>query len=77
MKRFELDQYKNEIIKLYVEEKLTCETIALKVNASLCGVYDALRRWGVKTRNLSDSHRDKTLMKPFLILLIQKKKLIG
>lgn len=57
MKRFELDNYKEEIIKLYIDEKLSCEIISQKLNASLCGIYDALRRWGVKTRNLSDSHR--------------------
>lgn len=58
MKRFELDQYKDEIIKLYVEEKLSCKNISVKVNASLSGVYDALKRWEIKTRDLSESHRE-------------------
>jgi hypothetical protein len=74
MKRFELDQYKNEIIKLYVEEKLTCEKIALKVNASLCGIYDALKRWGVKTRNLSDSHREYDVDETFFDIIDTEEK---
>jgi hypothetical protein len=65
MKRFELDQYKDEIIRLYVVEKLSSEKIAIKINASLCGVYDALRRWGIKTRNLSESHREYKIDETF------------
>lgn len=56
-KRYELDKHKNEIIKLYRDEKLSCNKIAQIFGYSLCGVYDALRRWGIYTRDLSDSHR--------------------
>lgn len=57
MKRYQLDEYKNEIVELYLEQKLSCEKIAKKYNASLSGIYDALKRWGIKTRNLVINHR--------------------
>lgn len=56
-KRYELDKHKSEIINLYLNKKLTCENIAKDLGYSLCGIYDALRRWNVKTRNLNDSHK--------------------
>lgn len=56
-KRYELDEHKSEIIDLYLNKKLTCEKIAKSLGYSLCGVYDALKRWNVKTRNLNDSHK--------------------
>lgn len=59
MKRFQLDLYKNEIINMYIEKHYTCNKIAQELDCSLCGVYDALKRWGIKTRNLSQSHRKK------------------
>ncbi|MDF2673991.1 MAG: hypothetical protein K0R09_2259 [Clostridiales bacterium] len=57
MKRFELDNYKEQIIKLYTSDKFSCEKVAHILNASLSGIYDALKRWGIKSRNLSQSHR--------------------
>lgn len=57
MTRYKLDKHKDKIIKLYVDEKLSCAKIANLYNAHLCGIYDALKRWGIKTRNLSDSHK--------------------
>lgn len=57
MRRFELDNYKEQIIKLYTIDKLSCNKIANILNASLSGVYDALIRWGINTRSLSQSHR--------------------
>lgn len=57
MKRFQLDNYKEQIIKLYTVDKFSCEKIAHVLNASLSGIYDALKRWGINTRNLSQSHR--------------------
>ncbi len=57
MKRFGLDEYKEEIIKMYIEDKFSCEKIAKVYNASLSGIYDALKRWNVNTRDLSRSHR--------------------
>lgn len=74
MKRFELDEYKEEIIKLYFEDKLSCEKIALKINASLCGVYDALRRWGMKTRGLSESHREYEIDEDFFQIINTEEK---
>lgn len=56
MKRYELDKYKFEIINLYIDQKLSCSKIAYKLGCSLCGIYDALKRWKVSTRNLRDSH---------------------
>ena len=56
MKRYELDKYKEDIINLYVYEKLSCSKIAEIMNCSLCGIYDALKRWNIKTRSLRDSH---------------------
>ena len=56
MKRYELDKYKFEIINLYIDQKLSCSKIADKLGCSLCGIYDALKRWKVSTRNLRDSH---------------------
>ncbi|WP_186431436.1 LAGLIDADG family homing endonuclease [Clostridium sp. BSD9I1] len=57
MKRFELDNYKVDIINLYQNQGLSCDKIAKAYGASLCGIYDALRRWKVPTRNLSKSHK--------------------
>jgi len=57
MTRYKLDKYKDEIINLYVDEKLSCAKIAKLYNAHLCGIYDALKRWDIKTRNLSESHK--------------------
>ena len=51
-----LDKYKFEIINLYIDQKLSCSKIADKLGCSLCGIYDALKRWKVSTRNLRDSH---------------------
>ena len=56
-KRYELDKHKNEIINLYLNKKLTCENISKDLGYSLCGIYDALKRWNIKTRNLNDSHK--------------------
>lgn len=56
-KRYELDKHKNEIINLYKDEKLSCNEIAKIFGYSLCGIYDALKRWNINTRNLSDSHK--------------------
>ena len=56
-KRYELDKYKDEIIGLYKNQELSCKKIAEKYGYSLCGVYDALRRWNIKTRNLQESHK--------------------
>lgn len=56
-KRFELDKYKNEIIELYINKQISCKEIADKYGYSLCGIYDALKRWNIQTRNLSQSHK--------------------
>ena len=56
-RRYELDKHKNEIINLYKDEKLSCNEIAKIFGYSLCGIYDALKRWNINTRNLSDSHK--------------------
>lgn len=56
-KRYELDKYKNEIVDLYINSNLSCQHIAKIYGYSLCGIYDALRRWNINTRNLSDSHK--------------------
>lgn len=56
MKKYELDKYKELIIELYTNEKMSCNKIADTINCSLCGIYDALKRWGIPTRNLRDSH---------------------
>ncbi|MFL0268935.1 hypothetical protein [Candidatus Clostridium radicumherbarum] len=74
MRRFELDQYKSEIIRLYVEEKLSCKKISLKINASLCGIYDALRRWGISTRDLSLSHREYKVDENFFDIIDTEEK---
>ena len=55
MKRYELDNYKSEIINLYINKNMPCSKIANEINSSLSGIYDALKRWGIKTRSLSDS----------------------
>ena len=57
MKRYELDNYKSEIINLYINKNMPCSKIANEINSSLSGIYDALKRWGIKTRSLSDSHK--------------------
>lgn len=57
MKRNELDNYKSKIIDLYINRNIPCSKIASEMNCSLCGIYDALKRWGIKTRNLSESHK--------------------
>lgn len=57
MKRYELDKYKDEIINLYVNEQLSCKKISECIGCSLCGVYDALKRWDIKSRNLVESHK--------------------
>ena len=59
MKRYQLDLYKEEIINMYLNEKKSCNEISKIINCSLCGVYDALRRWNINTRNLSESHKQK------------------
>lgn len=55
-KRYELDKNKDKIIDLYINKKMSCNDISKKLGYSLCGIYDALRRWNVKTRNLRESH---------------------
>lgn len=57
MKRNGLDNYKSEIINLYINKNMSCSKIAKEMNCSLCGIYDALKRWGIKTRSLSESHK--------------------
>ena len=39
-RRYELDKYKNEIINLYKDEKLSCNEIAKIFGDSLCGIYE-------------------------------------
>ena len=56
-KRFELDKCKEEILDLYVNKKKSCKYIAEQFEFSLSGVYDALKRWNICTRNLCDSHK--------------------
>lgn len=56
-RRYELDQHKEEIIYLYLNKKLSCKDISINLGYSLSGIYDALKRWDIKTRNVSDSHK--------------------
>lgn len=55
--RYELDKYKNEIIDLYVNKKMSCKNISSKLGYSLSGIYDALKRQNTETRNLRESHK--------------------
>lgn len=57
MERYKLDKHKDEIINLYLKEKLSCAKISKLYNAHLSGIYDALKRWNINTRNLSESHK--------------------
>lgn len=66
MKRNELDNYKSKIINLYINKNMPCSKIAKEMNCSLCGIYDALKRWGIKTRSLSDSHKVYSLNENYL-----------
>ena len=54
---YKLLKYKEEILDLYVNKKKSCKYIAEQFEFSLSGVYDALKRWNICTRNLSDSHK--------------------
>jgi hypothetical protein len=74
MKRFELDKHKEEIIRLYMEEQLSCSEVARRTGAHLCGIYDALRRWGIKTRNLSQSHREYTVDENYFDIIDNEEK---
>lgn len=55
--RYELDKYKNEIIDLYINKKMSCKNISNKLGYSLNGIYDALKRWNIEMRNLRESHK--------------------
>lgn len=61
MKRNELNLYKDKIIDLYLNKKLSCQSIAEIIGARTSGIYDALKRWNIDVRNLSDSHKIYTL----------------
>lgn len=56
-KRYCLDLEKEKIIKLYLEDKMSCSQIATKLGYSISGIYDALKRWNIKTRDLASSHK--------------------
>lgn len=74
MKRYQLDEHKDNIIELYLEKNLSCEKIAKTYSASLCGIYDALRRWGIKTRNLSDSHKKYSVDENYFNIINSEEK---
>ena len=57
VKRYELEKSRDKIIDLYINKKTSCNDIAKEVKCSLCGIYDALKRWNIKTRNLKESHK--------------------
>lgn len=57
MKKYELDKYREKIEFLYIKEKLSCKKISEILGCSLCGIYDALKRWEIKTRNSAESHK--------------------
>lgn len=72
--RYELDKYKNEIIDLYINKKISCKSISSQLGYSLCGIYDALKRWDIQTRNLRESHQIYSFNESYFKIIDSKEK---
>lgn len=66
--------YKEQITNMYLKKQFPCKKIAKELGCSLCGVYDALKRWGIQTRNLSESHKQKQCDESFFDYIDNEEK---
>jgi hypothetical protein len=52
----QLEKYKDEVKKLYLEEKLSAKAIGIKLGWTVGRVNHVLTTWKIPRRNISDSH---------------------
>lgn len=73
------DHLKDEIIKLYIEDKLSMDKIAKKFNLSICPIQNCLKKYGIPRRTLSEAAQEHSLNKNYFkeINTINKAQVLG
>lgn len=56
MKRNEINIYKEEIRRLYYDERMSLEKVASTIGINMHTIWSAMKRWSFECRNLGDSH---------------------